>query len=84
MLFSKVFSRLHVGLVPVNEILLFLPLRSLSIFLFSLDSVLFFLVNPHLFLFMVSLLLSFFFSLYSTPLSLRLSLLHLSILGLNL
>ena len=84
MLFSKVLCRLFVGLVPVDEILLLLPLSSLFLSLLSLDSVLFFLADPRLFLLVVSQSLSFFFSLNSSPLSLRLGLQLLRILGLLL
>ena len=78
MLFSKEIRRLHVGQVPVDEILLLLSLSSLSLFLLSLDSVLFFLADPPLFFFVVPKALSFFFGLYSSPLSFSLGLMLLS------
>lgn len=74
MLLSNVLSRLHVGLVPVDEILLRLLISSLSLFLLSLDSVLILLADSPLFLFFVSIALSFFFGLNSGPFSLRLGL----------
>ena len=70
MLSSKEISRLHVGRVPVYEILLLLSLSSLSLLLLSLDSFLFFLADPPLLLFLVPHSLSFFLhSLDSYPLS---------------
>jgi hypothetical protein len=68
----------------LDEILLLLPLSSLFLSLLSLDSVLFFLADPRLFLLVVSQSLSFFFSLNPSPLSLRLGLHLLRILGLLL
>ena len=86
MLFSKVFSRLQVGLVPVDEILFLLCLSRLSLFLLFLNSVLFFLVGPPIFLFAVSLALSFFFSFNFNPCSFRfrLGLQLLSFLSLSM